>query len=82
MFSCLIWCCFYFKMFLSYTFNELVNVQVFFSGEKIGVGMGKTRRDAQQQAAENALHSLAGKIRHMLLFSISSNKESTRAYPN
>jgi hypothetical protein len=28
--------------------------------------MGKTRKDAQQQAAENALHSLAGKI--LLLF--------------
>lgn len=36
-------------------------VQVLFTGEKIGVGMGKTRKDAQQQAAENALHSLAGK---------------------
>lgn len=27
--------------------------------------MGKTRKDAQQQAAENALHSLAGKTRHL-----------------
>lgn len=36
-------------------------------GEKIGVGMGKTRKDAQQQAAENALHSLAGKTSHMPL---------------
>ncbi|KAH9609867.1 hypothetical protein KSS87_008167, partial [Heliosperma pusillum] len=35
--------------------------KVLFTGEKIGVGMGKTRKDAQQQAAENALHSLAGK---------------------
>ncbi|KAI3473155.1 hypothetical protein Pfo_030447 [Paulownia fortunei] len=35
------------------------SVEVFFTGEKIGVGMGKTRKDAQQQAAENALHSLA-----------------------
>lgn len=33
-----------------------------FTGEKIGVGMGKTRKDAQQQAAENALHSLAGTV--------------------
>jgi len=33
-----------------------------FTGEKIGVGMGKTRKDAQQQAAENALCSLAGKF--------------------
>ena len=35
-------------------------VQVLFTGEKIGVGLGKTRKDAQQQAAENALHNLAG----------------------
>ncbi|KAK9289962.1 hypothetical protein L1049_008124 [Liquidambar formosana] len=35
--------------------------EVLFTGEKIGVGMGKTRKDAQQQAAENALHSLADK---------------------
>lgn len=37
------------------------SVEVLFTGEKIGVGMGKTRRDAQQQAAENALHCLAEK---------------------
>lgn len=37
-------------------------VQVLFTGEKIGVGMGKTRKDAQQQAAENALQYLAGEI--------------------
>lgn len=36
-------------------------MQVLFTGEKVGVGMGKTRKDAQQQAAENALRSLAGK---------------------
>ncbi|XP_047333951.1 RNA polymerase II C-terminal domain phosphatase-like 2 isoform X2 [Impatiens glandulifera] len=36
-------------------------VEVFFTGEKIGVGMGRTRKDAQQQAAENALRSLADK---------------------
>ncbi|XP_075474188.1 RNA polymerase II C-terminal domain phosphatase-like 2 isoform X1 [Primulina tabacum] len=35
------------------------SVEVFFTGEKIGVGMGKTRKDAQQHAAENALRSLA-----------------------
>ncbi|TQD81042.1 hypothetical protein C1H46_033395 [Malus baccata] len=34
---------------------------VLFTGEKIGFGMGRTRKDAQQQAAENALHSLADK---------------------
>ncbi|XVF76804.1 hypothetical protein PTKIN_Ptkin13bG0296300 [Pterospermum kingtungense] len=37
------------------------SVEVLFTGEKIGVGMGKTRKDAQQQAAELALHNLAEK---------------------
>ncbi|CAA0836297.1 RNA polymerase II C-terminal domain phosphatase-like 2 [Striga hermonthica] len=36
------------------------SMEVFFTGEKIGTGMGKTRKDAQQQAAENALRFLAG----------------------
>ncbi|CAI9782397.1 unnamed protein product [Fraxinus pennsylvanica] len=36
-----------------------INPEVFFTGEKIGVGMGRTRKDAQQQAAENALRGLA-----------------------
>lgn len=40
-------------------------IQVLFTGEKIGVGMGKTRKDAQQQAAENALHYLAGKANEL-----------------
>lgn len=48
-------------------FSECL-VQVLFTGEKIGVGLGKTRKDAQQQAAENALHNLAGKT--SILFSI------------
>jgi len=39
-----------------------------FTGEKIGVGMGTTRKDAQQQAAENALRSLAGKSILQLIF--------------
>ncbi|XP_059305403.1 RNA polymerase II C-terminal domain phosphatase-like 2 isoform X1 [Lycium ferocissimum] len=37
------------------------SVEVFFTGERVGVGMGKTRKDAQQQAAENALRNLADK---------------------
>ncbi|GMH30049.1 hypothetical protein Nepgr_031892 [Nepenthes gracilis] len=36
-------------------------VEVLFTGEKIGTGIGRTRKDAQQQAAEKALHSLADK---------------------
>ncbi|KAM0991453.1 hypothetical protein ACFX13_010008 [Malus domestica] len=44
------------------TSNDLqFSVEVLFTGEKIGFGMGRTRKDAQQQAAENALHSLADK---------------------
>ncbi|GJX38965.1 RNA polymerase II C-terminal domain phosphatase-like protein 2 isoform X2 [Tanacetum coccineum] len=35
--------------------------EVLFAGEKVATGMGKTRKDAQQQAAENALRSLADK---------------------
>lgn len=37
------------------------SVEVIFTGEKIGAGMGRTRREAQLQAAENALHYLANK---------------------
>jgi len=36
--------------------------KVLFTGEKIGIGMAKTKKDAHQQAAENALRSLAGKV--------------------
>ncbi|CAN6724099.1 unnamed protein product [Malus baccata var. baccata] len=44
------------------TSNDLqFSVEVLFTGEKIGFGTGRTRKDAQQQAAENALHSLADK---------------------
>ncbi|KAJ8550957.1 hypothetical protein K7X08_000327 [Anisodus acutangulus] len=37
------------------------SVEVFLTGERVGLGMGKTRKDAQQQAAENALRNLADK---------------------
>ncbi|EXC23668.1 hypothetical protein L484_015578 [Morus notabilis] len=48
-----------FKSVLSTSKDLQFSVEVLFTGEKIGVGMGKTRKDAQQQAAENALHNLA-----------------------
>ncbi|KAL2930511.1 RNA polymerase II C-terminal domain phosphatase-like 2 [Bienertia sinuspersici] len=48
-----------FKPILSTSKDLHFSVEVLFTGEKIGVGVGKTRKDAQQQAAENALHSLA-----------------------
>ncbi|XP_020577669.1 RNA polymerase II C-terminal domain phosphatase-like 1 [Phalaenopsis equestris] len=34
-------------------------IEVLFSSEKIGIGMGRTRKEAQLQAAENALRNLA-----------------------
>ncbi|XP_021854601.1 RNA polymerase II C-terminal domain phosphatase-like 2 isoform X2 [Spinacia oleracea] len=50
-----------FKPILSTSKDLQFSVEVLFTGEKIGVGMGKTRKDAQQQAAENALRCLAEK---------------------
>lgn len=43
---------------------KYAQMQVLFMGEKLGSGTGKSRKDAQQQAAENALHSLAGNVTH------------------
>lgn len=37
-------------------------MQVLFTSEKAAIRMGKKWKDAQQQAAENALRSLAGII--------------------
>ncbi|KAJ4795788.1 C-terminal domain phosphatase-like protein [Rhynchospora pubera] len=39
--------------------NLQFSVEVLFSNDKIGIGMGKTREEAQLQAAEHALHNLA-----------------------
>ncbi|KAJ7942555.1 RNA polymerase II C-terminal domain phosphatase-like [Quillaja saponaria] len=50
-----------FRSIVSTSKDLQFSVEVLFTGEKIGVGMGRTRKDAQQQAAENALHSLAEK---------------------
>ncbi|XP_022151521.1 RNA polymerase II C-terminal domain phosphatase-like 2 isoform X3 [Momordica charantia] len=50
-----------FKTVVSTSKDLQFSVEVLFAGEKIGVGLGKTRKDAQQQAAENALHYLADK---------------------
>ncbi|XP_022882351.1 RNA polymerase II C-terminal domain phosphatase-like 2 isoform X3 [Olea europaea var. sylvestris] len=48
-----------FKPVVSASDDLQFSIEVFFTGEKIGVGMGRTRKDAQQQAAENALRGLA-----------------------
>ena len=37
-------------------------LQAWFAGEKVGDGTGKTRREAQRQAAEGSIKKLAGKI--------------------
>lgn len=37
-------------------------LQVLFAGQKIGEGIGRTRREAQCQAAEGSLFCLAGNI--------------------
>lgn len=50
-----------FKSVVSTSKDLQFSVEVLFTGERIGFGMGKTRKDAQQHAAENALHSLADK---------------------
>ncbi|KAK4253236.1 hypothetical protein QN277_010565 [Acacia crassicarpa] len=55
-----------FRSIVSTSKDLQFSMEVLFTGEKIGVGMGKTRKDAQQQAAENALRSLAEKyVAHM-----------------
>ena len=50
-----------FKSILNTSKDLQFSIEVLFTGEKIGVGMGKTRKDAQKQAAENALRSLSEK---------------------
>ncbi|XP_024981052.1 RNA polymerase II C-terminal domain phosphatase-like 2 isoform X2 [Cynara cardunculus var. scolymus] len=50
-----------YRSILSSSKDWQFSYEVLFTGEKVGIGMGKTRKDAQQQAAENALRSLADK---------------------
>ncbi|XP_010423929.1 PREDICTED: RNA polymerase II C-terminal domain phosphatase-like 2 [Camelina sativa] len=52
------------------------SVEVLFTGEKIGIGMAKTKKDAHQQAAENALRSLAEKyVAHVSPLSKETEKD-------
>lgn len=55
------------------------SVEVLFTGEKIGAGSGKTKKDAQQQAAENALHMLADEYK---AYSRSLERESRPSITN
>ncbi|KAH7844554.1 hypothetical protein Vadar_029285 [Vaccinium darrowii] len=50
-----------FRSVISTSKDLQFSFEVLFTGEKIGAGMGRTRKDAQQQAAENALRCLADK---------------------
>lgn len=50
-----------FRSIISTSKDFQFSFEVLFTGEKIGAGMGRTRKDAQQQAAENALRCLAEK---------------------
>lgn len=50
--------CWMFEVFFPFPFL----FQVWFVGDKIGEGVGRTRKDAQRQAAEISLHNLASKI--------------------
>jgi RNA polymerase II C-terminal domain phosphatase-like 1/2 len=43
-------------------FSVFYFLQAWFAGEKVGEGTGKTRREAQRQAAEGSIKKLAGKI--------------------
>lgn len=48
---------------------KIVFLQVWFAGEKIGEGSGRTRREAQHQAAEASLMNLAGKKIYLMFLS-------------
>ncbi|KFK24628.1 hypothetical protein AALP_AA8G004100 [Arabis alpina] len=53
------------------------SVEVLFTGEKIATGMAKTKKDAHQQAAENALRSLAEKyVAHVSLLSRETERDT------
>lgn len=62
-----------FKMTLvcMYMHTKVINyriLQVWFAGEKIGAATGRTRKEAQQQAAEKSLLNLAGKEYCCIIF--------------
>ncbi|XP_043701197.1 RNA polymerase II C-terminal domain phosphatase-like 2 isoform X2 [Telopea speciosissima] len=48
-----------FKSTVSISKDLPFSVEVLFAGEKIGIGMGKTKKEAQQKASKDALHNLA-----------------------
>lgn len=65
-----------YRSILSSSKDWQFSYEVLFTGEKVGIGMGKTRKDAQQQAAENALRSLADKyVTYVISQSETVNKD-------
>ncbi|KAI7735218.1 hypothetical protein M8C21_014680 [Ambrosia artemisiifolia] len=56
--------------------------EVLLTGEKVGFGMGNTRKDAQQQAADNALRSLADQyVSYLVSRSKTDNKDLDSQLP-
>lgn len=52
-----------YTLYMSPCFSFLLHlVQVWIVGEKVGEGIGRTRREAQRQAAEMSLRNLASKF--------------------
>ncbi|KAJ9545209.1 hypothetical protein OSB04_024916 [Centaurea solstitialis] len=65
-----------YRSILSSSKDWQFSYEVLFTGEKVGIGMGKTRKDAQQQAAENALRCLADKyVTYVISQSETANKD-------
>ncbi|OIS97517.1 PREDICTED: RNA polymerase II C-terminal domain phosphatase-like 1 [Nicotiana attenuata] len=58
------------------------SVEVWFAGEKIGEGIGRTRREAQRQAAEESLMNLADKYLSRLKPDLSSTAGDGFRFPN
>jgi len=62
--------CYFYVISYQFIPTFFFGFKVLFSTERIGIGMGKTRKDAQLQAAENALRNLESK-KHFICFIIS-----------
>lgn len=54
--------CFRKNYFLVMLIMHVFTCQVWFVGEKLGEGVGKTRKEAQHRAADMSLRNLAGML--------------------
>ncbi|XP_020276215.1 RNA polymerase II C-terminal domain phosphatase-like 2 isoform X3 [Asparagus officinalis] len=64
-----------FKPIIASSKDPDFSVEVLFSSERIGIGMGKTRKEAQLQAAENALRNLES---NYISFILPTNRDVNR----